>query len=239
MEVGKLTVQLRQHRGKGVARRLRAKGLVPGVCYGNDVADALPIQLSPKELKSALDPVKRQNTVIELTVEDPQGGARTLTAMLKEYQVHAIKRHILHVDLISIDRDKPVEANIPIKFVGKAAGLVEGGQLNVIRHTVLVRCKPADIPARIELDVSALDIGDVMHVGDLRFPEGVVSLDAERFAIITCVAPAAEEEKPAEAVPAEGEAAAAPAEGEEKKEGAAEDEGEEKGKGKGKADKGK
>ena len=223
MEVGKLTVQLRGNKGKGIARKLRANGLVPGVCYGDAIDAPLMIQLSPKQLKAALDPVKRQNTVIDLTVES-QGDqpARQLTAMLKEYQVHPIKRNILHVDLISIDREKPVELDIPIKFVGRAAGLVEGGQLSVIRHHVAVRCKPADIPAKVELDVSPLEIGDVLHISDVNFPEGVISLDAERYAVITCVAPAAEEEKPAAeaaAVPAEGEAAAAkPAEGE-KKEG--------------------
>ncbi len=222
MEVGKLTVQLRQNKGKGIARRLRSRGLVPGVCYGDAIDAPLMIQLSPKQLKAALDPVKRQNTVIEVTVEDQDNApTRQLTAMLKEYQVHPIKRDILHVDLISIDRDKPVEADVPIKFIGRAAGLVEGGQLSVIRHHVAVRCKPADIPAKLELDISSLEIGDVLHVANLSFPEGVVSLDAERYAVITCVAPAAEEEKPtaeAAAVPGEGEAAAAPAEGE-KKEG--------------------
>jgi len=218
MEVGKLTVQLRHDTGKGVARRLRARGLVPGICYGKTMEKPLPIQLSPKELKGALDPQKRQNTVISLTVEDMEGKQQTITAMLKEYQVHPIKRGVTHVDLLAIEADKPVEAEVPIKLIGRAAGLVEGGQLNVARYKVLVRCKPADIPARLELDVSSLEIGDVMHISDLEFPEGVVSLDAERFAIVTCVAPAAEEEKP---IPLEGEAVAAEgAEGEKPEEGA-------------------
>ena len=214
MEVGKLTVQLRRDTGKGVARRLRRLGLVPGVCYGKTMEQPLAIQLSPKELRGSLDPQKRQNTVIELTVEDPNSAdsAQTITAMLKEYQVHPIKRGVLHVDLLAIEADKPVETDVPIALVGKAAGLVEGGTLNVARYEVLVRCKPVDIPAKIELDVTALEIGDVLHISDLAFPEGVESLDAERFAVVTCVAPAAEEEKPVEEVP-EGEEGAEGAEG--------------------------
>jgi large subunit ribosomal protein L25 len=230
MEIGKLTVQLRRDTGKGVARRLRSRGLVPGICYGKTMEQPLPIQLDPKELKGALDPQKRQNTVIDLTVENAEGGPTSITAMLKEYQVHPIKRGILHVDLLAIEADKPVEAEIPIKLVGRAAGLVEGGQLNVARYKVLVRCKPADIPARLELDVSSLEIGDVLHISDLEFPEGVVSLDAERFAVVTCVAPAAEEEKPVvteEELAAEGAEGEAPAEGEAKPEAGAK-EGEKK-----------
>ncbi len=231
MEIGKLTVQLRRDTGKGVARRLRSRGLVPGICYGKTMEQPLPIQLDPKELKGALDPQKRQNTVIDLTVENAEGSAKSITAMLKEYQVHPIKRGILHVDLLAIEADKPVEAEVPIKLVGRAAGLVEGGQLNVARYKVLVRCKPADIPARLELDVSSMEIGDVLHISDLVFPEGVVSLDAERFAVVTCVAPAAEEEKPAvseeEALAAEGAEGEPAAEGEAKPEAGAK-EGEKK-----------
>ena len=101
MEVGKLTVQLRRDTGKGIARRLRGRGLVPGICYGTTMEQPLPIQLSPKELKGALDPQKRQNTVIEVTVEDPKASVatQTITAMLKEYQVHPIKRGVLHVEV--------------------------------------------------------------------------------------------------------------------------------------------
>jgi len=224
MEVGKLTVQLRSNKGKGVARRLRAAEMVPGICYGHQVEEPLAISLSPHELKGALDPEKRQNTVINMKVEDNGNTARELTVMLREYQVHPIKRNVLHVDLVSIDADKNIEAEVPIRLVGKFKGLVQGGQLHVVRHDITVRCKPADIPNEFTLDITELDIGDVLHVSDLTLPENVSSVDSERLTIVTCTAPKAEEEvkeaDEGELAEGEGEEVTAEAGDEEKREGA-------------------
>ena len=208
MEVGKLTVQVRSGTGKGVARKLRADGLVPGICYGHNIETPLAISLHPRELKGSLDPEKRQNTVIDVTLDD-NGKSRQLTAMLKDYQIHPISRNVMHVDLVAIDADKEVEVEVPIKLVGKHKGLVNGGQLHVVRHEITIWCKPAAIPSQLELDISELDIGDVLHISDMTMPPGVESIDSERLTIVTCTAPAAEEEKKEE-VAVEG-AAAAPA----------------------------
>jgi large subunit ribosomal protein L25 len=212
MEVGKLTVQKRNVTGKGIARRLRRDGLVPGICYGTEVDAPLPITLDPKALKRALDPDKRQNTVITLSVE---GESAPITVMLKDYQVDPIRRDVTHVDLIAIDATKPVETEVPVVFEGKPAGLVHGGQTHVVLREVTVRCKPADIPARLVCRIDDLDIGDALHVSDLALPEGVESVDALELAVITMTAPEKEEAPAAEA--AEGEEA--PAEGEAKAEG--------------------
>src|SRR6516162_2452191 len=101
MDTGKLTVEYRKGTGKNEARRLRAAGRVPGICYGAG-GQPMPITLSAKELKKALDPVKRQNTVIQMTVTG-DGEKKDLTVMLKDYQVHAIRRDVEHVDLVVID----------------------------------------------------------------------------------------------------------------------------------------
>src|ERR1700704_5035704 len=128
MEVGKLTVSLRERSGKGGSRKLRAEGKVPGVCYGASVdgpIEPLPITVDVKHLRAALDPVRKRNTVIDLTIE---GGAapRSLHALVKDFQVDVVRRDITHVDLLAIDPNKEVRADVPLEFVGKPKGTVDG-----------------------------------------------------------------------------------------------------------------
>jgi len=222
MEVGKLTVHLRKNTGKGETRKLRTQGLVPGVCYGSGLEGPLSVIVNPKELKASLDPARGRNTVIAVTVQDGQQSAARLTAMLWEYQIDALRRNVTHVDLISIDPNKAIEVEVPIELMGKAIGTVDGGQLHVERHTLPVRCKPADIPVKFQIDIAPLAIGDALHVSDLKMPPGVVAAIPESFTIVTCVAPKAEKEAEA-AVPAEGALVegAVPADGAAPAEGAA------------------
>lgn len=193
MQFGKLTVQRRHSSGKGNARKLRAQGRIPGVCYGYQIDQPLPITVGVRELKESLDPAKRQNTVIEMTVEDNGQVERSVTVMVKDYQIQKIRRELLHVDLIAIDKEKEVIAEAPIEYTGKAKGTVTGGQLHVVRRSVEVRCKPADIPSKIIHDITELDNGGVIHVSDLVLPDGVSAHSQGRFALITCSAAEAEE----------------------------------------------
>src|SRR5688572_251754 len=106
MEVGKLTVTRRTTTGKGAAHKLRATGLVPGVCYGvsaNGPIEPLPIVVDVKALRAALDPVRKQNTVISLTVVADGQAPQQLSALLREYQLDIIRREVTHVDLLAID----------------------------------------------------------------------------------------------------------------------------------------
>ncbi len=216
MEVGKLTVTLRATTGhKGSSRALRSQGKVPGVCYGASVdgrVEPFPITVDVKQLRGALDPIRKQNTVINLTIE---GGAsaRSLHALVKEYQVHPLRREITHVDLLAIDPNKEVLADVPLEFIGKPAGAINGGQVRIVMRKLEVRAKPSDIPIKITVDVSPLEIGDVIHVSSLGLPEGVTTTTGRDLAVVTCAAP--EEEAVAvvaEGAPVEG-AAAAPAAG--------------------------
>src|SRR4029078_13205047 len=118
MEVGKLTVTVRDRSGKGGSRKLRAQGKVPGGCYGATVdgrIEPLPIVIDVKQLRGALDPVRKRNTVINLTIE---GGSapRSLHALVKDFQVDAIRHEVTHVDLLAIDPDKEVSADVPLEF---------------------------------------------------------------------------------------------------------------------------
>src|SRR5262249_38331306 len=160
-----LTVEYRKETGKNETRRLRASGRVPGICYGPG-AKPVPITLSARELKKALDPEKRRNTVIQMTVTG-DGEARQFTVMLKDYQVDAIRRDVQHVGLVVVDVNKAVTVEVPVLLTGKPQGIVDGGQLHTVHRTLPVSCKPADIPVKIEVDISHLKLGEVLHVSEM------------------------------------------------------------------------
>ena len=211
MEVGKLTVSVRSNSGhKGAARKLRTEGKVPGVCYGTSTdggrIEPLPIIVDVKQLRAALDPVRKQNTVINLTIEGGAGGNKALHALVKDYQLHPIRREITHVDLLAIDPNKEVLAEVPLEFIGKPAGAINGGQIRIVLRRLEVRSKPSDIPVKLTVDVSPLEIGDVIHVSAVTLPSGVTAVTGRDLAVVTCAAP----EEEAVATPVEG---AAPAEG--------------------------
>jgi len=214
MEVGKLTVSLRNNTGhKGSSRQLRAQGKVPGVCYGaseNGRIEPLPIIVDVKELKKSLDPVRKQNTVLAVTIN---GGAQTqsLHALVKDYQIHPLRREIIHVDLLAIDPNKEVVAEVPLEFTGKPAGAIHGGQIRTVLRSIDVRAKPSDIPVKLVIDVSPLEIGDVVHVSAIDLPPGVSAVSGRDLAVVTCAAP--DEEKGAGAAAGAEAAAAAPAAG--------------------------
>jgi large subunit ribosomal protein L25 len=211
MEVGKLTVSLRERSGKGGSRKLRAEGKVPGVCYGASVdgrIEPLPITVDVKQLRGALDPVRKRNTVISLTIE---GGTapRSLHALVKDVQVDALRRDVTHVDLLAIDPNKEVRAEVPLEFTGKPKGAIDGGQIRIVLRSLTVRAKPSDIPVKLVVDVSPLEIGDVIHVSAIELPSGVASVTGRDLAVVTCAAPEEEKVAATEAAPAEGAAPAA------------------------------
>jgi large subunit ribosomal protein L25 len=215
--VGKLTVSLRTTAGhKGASRGLRAKGDVPGVCYGASTdgrIEPLPITVNVKALRAALDPVRKQNTVIALTIESEGGQSRSLSALVKDYQLHATRREITHVDLLAVDPNKEVVADVPLEFVGKPAGAINGGQIRIVIRELALKAKPADIPVKIAVDVSPLEIGDVVHVSSIALPAGVTAVTGRDLAVVTCAAPEDDKVDAAAEGAAPADAAAAPAAG--------------------------
>lgn len=205
MEVGKLTVNRRNKTGKGVARKLRAQGRLPGICYGTSI-EPITVDLDGRAFRASLDPAKRQNTVIDLTIEDGGKQFKTLSVMVKDYQIHPIRREITHVDFVAVDLTQDVTVEVPLVFTGKAKGLTEGGTLHVVRHELLIRCKPNAIPSQIDVDITEMDMGSVLHVSDLKLPEGVTAGVSAQLTIITMAAPAS-------GAATEGAEAAAPAAG--------------------------
>jgi large subunit ribosomal protein L25 len=222
MEVGKLNAEYRNETGKSAVRRLRAAGKIPAICYGNGL-EPLPLQLDPSALIKSLDPIKKTNTVLTLTVAGAPAGHESLTVMVRDYQKDAIRGHVTHADFVRVDLGKPVHATVPVVLVGKAEGVKLGGILHQVIRVLEISCTPDKIPAKLEVDVSQLNMGEALHVRDLPLAEGVRALADAGSSVCSVTAPKAEKEAaPAAAegaAPAEGAAAAAPAAGGEKKEG--------------------
>jgi large subunit ribosomal protein L25 len=204
-----LEAAARQDSGKGAARRLRAGGWVPGVAYGSGV-ETLQIQVQARPLMKALE--AGGATLLALSGVAPLAGRLCL---VKELQRDPATRAPLHCDFYAVDLKRKIEVSIPIHVEGKAPGVVAGGVLEPMIRELPVKCLPLAIPDRIDVDVSALQIGDSIRVGDLRLPEGVEADVDPTTGVVHVIVPKAEVEAApvAEEVPAEGEAAAAAAEG--------------------------
>ena len=193
----------RTESGKSAARRLRASGQIPAVAYGKELAPT-PVAVAPKDILSVLKSERGQNTVIQMKVE----GAKDLLVMIKSYSYHPLTRALEHVDFVEVKLDKPVEASIPLVVTGKAHGVTMGGVLRQIHRWLPIRCLPEQIPLKVEVDVTSLDLGDHVATKDLKLPEGVEARFAPELTLVTVAAP--EKDRSAKEAPAAG-AAAAPA----------------------------
>jgi large subunit ribosomal protein L25 len=169
----RLEVQPRETRGSAESRRLRAQGLVPGVLYGNG-NKAQPFCVSERELRRVLTGEHGTHAILDVVLDD---GKKPHHAVLKDYQLHPTKSRLLHVDLHEVRLDRPIHAQVAIDLVGEAHGVTMGGVLTQVNREVNVEALPMDVPDRIELDVSALEIGESLRVADLVLPENVAVLD--------------------------------------------------------------
>jgi large subunit ribosomal protein L25 len=141
-------------------------------------------------------------------------------ALVKDMQYHPISGEVVHADLYEVDLAAKIQVNVPLRFVGRAEGVGRGGILQPIAREIEVECLPLDIPEFFEVDVSALDIGDSVHVEELAMPEGVTAVSESNLALVTVVPPSVEEAPTPAAAPVEG-AVVAPVTPEVKKEGEA------------------
>ncbi len=210
-----LGVEPREESGKGVARKLRAAGRIPGVCYRRN-AESVAVSLDAMELDRLLRrATSGLNTLIDLKVAGG-GDFDGRQVLIKELQRDPISGAYLHADLYAVDLAQTIHVEVPIRLTGTAVGVsIGGGILDHATRELEVECLPNAIPEEITLDVGALEIGDSIHVRDIAIPEGVEILNDLDVSVVSVVAPAVvEEEAPAEAeAELEGEAAAA-AEGE-------------------------
>ena len=212
----------RADRGKNAARRLRRKGLVPGVVYGGK-GENLSVAVDPKALQRVLRSEAGRNAILKLSIAD-HGSTN---AILKNWQVDPVKESFLHADFYRIAMDVAIRVTVPIHVVGEARGVkVDAGILELVIREIEVECLPGDIPERIDLDVADLGINQSLRVSDVPMPAKVKVLQAADQVVVHVVAVKEEEAAPAAAAApaAEGEAAATGAEPEVIKKGKKEEE---------------
>jgi len=191
-----LNVSQREGLGKGTARTLRREGLIPAVMYGKGV-ESCSLTIEPKKLSAIIGSEAGWNTLITLKGEGPFDGQ---VVILKDMQLDPIRQTVLHVDFQAIDLKQKAHVMVPVVAVGKSAGEKEGGNLQVIRHEVELVCLPTNIPSVLEVDVTALAIGDVLHVQDIALPEGVELPADVNYTVFTVGGRAAETEEVTEEV---------------------------------------
>ena len=165
-----LTADVGRAIGTGSAKRLRAEGRIPGVVYGKG-GEATPISVDWRELRSCLITEAGLNALIHLQV----GGERKLT-IVKELQRHPVRRHVLHVDFLLIDRESEISVEVPIVLEGEATDVLNNeGMVDQALTSLHVRTRPDNIPTHITVDISGLEINQVITVGELELPAGVVT----------------------------------------------------------------
>ena len=163
-----LTIERREHTGTGGARATREKGLLPGVLYGGP-RGAVPIELKLAEVQKALRAGKFLSHMIEI---DHKGERQPVIP--REIQFHPVSDTPIHVDLYRVEENSVITVDVPVHFTNHEAspGLKRGGALNIVRHTINLRVPAAKIPEELVVDLSGLNIGDVVHISAVKLPEG-------------------------------------------------------------------
>jgi large subunit ribosomal protein L25 len=211
METLEIRVQRRSGTGKSVTRKLRRGGLIPAVFYGPKRA-TLTIGVEAEEFARKLQRLEGSHLIRLVNDGGADADLHDKMVLVREVQMHPVSGDVLHVDFYEVDLTERLAVSVPLHFVGKPAGVVEGGILQPILREIEVECLPTEIPEFIEVDVSALGIHEAVHVSDLKLPEGVIATGDPGLTIVTVLPPTVEEAKPAEAAEAApGEVA--PAEG--------------------------
>ena len=191
MAMQELTIKRRDATGKEVAKRLRRAGSVPAVLYDGRKAETVTVD--PKAVLRMIHGHEGTTQLLTLKFDGETGNGARL-AIIRELQFDPVTEQLLHVDLQEVSADRAITVHVAVRPLGEAAGVREQkGILNLVLHEIAVSCLPTAIPQRIDADVSALMIGDVLTVAELRAPEGVRILNDPGQAVATVAPPMAEE----------------------------------------------
>jgi large subunit ribosomal protein L25 len=192
-------------RRRGEVKRLRAAGRVPAIIYGHQ-AKPRNLEVNAKEFEELIHHSVSENLLVDLTVES-DAHARHL-ALVQEIQHHPLNGNVLHVDFHEVAENEKVIVHVPVETVGEAAGVKTGG--GVLEHVLFklkVRCLPRDLPEQLVVDVSHLELGKAVHLGEIQAPAGVEILGDKNIPVVAVAMPRTEEEEAA--VTVEGEAVSA------------------------------
>jgi large subunit ribosomal protein L25 len=192
LDLIELKTKIRTTTGNGPARRLRVSGQIPAVLYGPKTEPVL-LSVDKSDLELLFKKGGIGQVVLNLVIQK-NGETLTMPAMIKELQIHPVSRNFIHVDFYEIKMDQKITAKIPVITTGKAKGVEAGGILQIIRRELEVECLPLEVPESIEVDISDLDIGDSIHVGQIHVEGEVEFLEEDDYTVVTVSSPKMEEE---------------------------------------------
>jgi large subunit ribosomal protein L25 len=202
----KLSARPRTESGRNSVKSVRARGSVPAVIYGKKFAPA-NLEVSHREIEALLSHAVGENILVELQIEDGSKKTSQLS-LIQEVQHHPVARNILHVDFQAVSMTEEISASVTVEAVGEADGVKNfGGLLEQSIRSLSVRCLPQNLPEVINVDVSALKIGESIHVRDIKLPAGVTVEDNEELTVFIVAEPSTSTESEA---PAAGAEAASP-----------------------------
>ena len=182
-----LTAEPRDGTGKNDNNKLRASGKIPAVVYGHG-EQTRSVAVDAHEVELLFSKIHVENTIISLNIGGEKGAVKTL---VREVQKHPSRGNVLHVDFYQIHAGEMVNIQVPISFVGASVGVKNGGMLQHTMDELDIRVSADNIPERLEVDVSELEVGDSIHVRDLKIPEGVEVLDADDRSVCSVIPPQA------------------------------------------------
>lgn len=189
-----LDAEPREATGKGPARRLRAAGRIPGTCYKHG-GTSQSVSVEARKLDTLLkSSTAGLNTLIDLAVAGG-GDFDGAQVLVKELQIDPVSRELVHADFFAVDVTEVIHVSVPIHLVGTAYGSTMGGIVDHALRTLEIQCLPNAIPEEFSVDVTALDVGDSIHVRDMDLPEGIELLTDRDLSVVSVVAPVAVEEE--------------------------------------------
>ena len=186
MEKFALTAQVREKSGKGVARSLRRKNMVPAVLYSH--GKSTPIAMADKEVTKILNAEGGEHALINLTLEGAEKAGNHM-ALIKDYQIDPVSGSLLHVDLMEVAMNEKVKIPVAIHILGSAIGVKEGGILQYGQRQVEIECLPTEIPDALNIDISALKVNESLHVRDIKALEGIKILTDADSTIVSIQPP--------------------------------------------------
>jgi len=202
-----LTGKIREAKGKSAARKLRTDECIPAVLYG--LKENVSLSVNPKELNKLIE-AKGQNVLIELKVKGDSVNNRKV--VIKEFQAHPLKSGMIHVDFLEIDVTKKIKVKIPVVLNGVSPGEKQGGHVNHIVRALDIESLPKDIPEKMDVDMSTVELNQMIHISDLNLGEAVTVLNDPNEVVVNVHLEKIKEEKPEEGEVEEGAEDAAPAE---------------------------
>lgn len=193
-----LKAHTRKRSGSAALKRLRKEGLIPAIVYGKQ-QENINLRLDRKAVNEVLSHSASEQILVNLEIEDRKENR---LALIQAVQHDPMTGHILHMDFHAVREDEVIHAHVPVELVGDAAGVKAGGLLEFLLHSLDIECLPKDLPEKISVDVSGVNIGEGLHIRDIKLPAGVRSTVDGDVMIMIVSEMKVQDEKPAEAAPA-------------------------------------